>query len=362
MALYSFEIGGSERLGVQLIRHYLDHGINVVCCGTRLGAGPIISHLKALGIPHLALQLEYRTRLGRMLQKRNLTNWLRDHQVECIHAQHFCVLSDVYASAVAAGVGRQIVTEHSAEPILNSRRYARTTASLARKATNVVAINEVTKNAICKVSRLEHSAVMVIENGVDTQRFSPSARERLGTVNIVWLGRLHPDKNILAALRAFHEATRRCRVDLRLHIVGEGADRTKAQRFVVEQGIANLVTFHGERDDPECVLKDGNIFLMSSRTEGTPLALLEAMSCGLPVIATAVGGIPQIVSEKVGQLVDAGDEIAMADSLVKLAENQQQRHSLGDAARKLVDDRFSANRMAAEYIKLIVGSQQTTSK
>jgi glycosyltransferase involved in cell wall biosynthesis len=101
---------------------------------------------------------------------------------------------------------------------------------------------------------------------------------------------------------------------------------------------------------------------MSSRTEGTPLALLEAMSCGLPVIATAVGGIPQIVSEKVGKLVDAGDEIAMADSLVKLAENQQQRHSLGDAARKLVDDRFSANRMAAEYIKLIVGSQQTTSK
>jgi glycosyltransferase involved in cell wall biosynthesis len=239
---------------------------------------------------------------------------------------------------------------------------SRSIASLVRKATDVVAINEVVKNAICNVCKIDGSSIIVIENGIDTERFLPARRGEAREVRIVWLGRLHPDKNVLAALWAFREAVKTCKVNMRFSIVGDGDERAKAQNFVVDNGLSRLVSFEGAVADPVGALQGADIFLMSSRTEGTPLALLEAMSCGLPVVATAVGGIPSIVSEEIGRLTCTGDVGGMARSLVTLAEDRQLRLSMGRAARKLVENQFSEQRMAEKYIKLITNTDRRSAR
>lgn len=355
IGLYSFDVGGSELLGLRLIRHYQEHGIRVVCCATRREQGPLTASLSQLGVPFLALGLERRSRVGRVLAKHSLTRWLRRHQIKGLHAHHFSVYSDLQRPALAAGVGTTIVTEHTAQPVAHDRQYREITARLAPKATVVVAINETVRNAICDVSSLTPSSVEVIENGIDTEKFLPGPKTTSNDIRVIWLGRLHPDKDITAGLRAFEVALQTSSRPLQLHVVGDGQDRGKAQEFVRDRGLGDSVVFHGEVADPVALLQTGDIFLMSSQTEGTPLALLEALSCGLPAVATAVGGIPETVSSAVGFLSSAGDVDGLGKHLVRLAENSDMRADMANAARNLAVGRYSEKRMAQRYLNLLNG-------
>ncbi|QEG36041.1 glycosyltransferase family 4 protein [Bythopirellula goksoeyrii] len=352
VALYSFDVGGSERLGLDLVKYYAEHGANVVCCATRRGLGPLVSIVKSLRIPYLALDLENRTRFGRALSRFLLMRWLVNHRVTCIHAQHFSVYADVHAPAVAAGIKNRIVTEHTAEPLLNDRKYAKLTARFAHKATSVVAINQVVKDALCHVSGIPASDVLLIENGIDTRRFTPGDIRSSGQIRIVWMGRLHPDKDILTALSAFQEATIATNLELRLFIVGDGQERKKAEKFVDINNLGTKVVFEGELNDPLPILQQADFFLMSSRTEGTPLVILEALSCGLPVVATAVGGIPNTITEEVGLLAPAENPSALARCILILAKDRELRLKMGKKAREIAEFTFSVERMAKTYTKL----------
>jgi glycosyltransferase involved in cell wall biosynthesis len=352
MALYSFDVGGSERLGIRLISHYLRSGLNVVCCATKRGYGPLSAELEKLGIKNIAFSLEQRGRLSRLLPHNDICHWLRENYVSCIHAQHFGVYSDIFGPACAAGIKHQIITEHTAEPILNDHAYARLTRKLAPKARHVVAINKVVQSAICQVTGLPHSKVTIIQNGIDTTRFVPIEKSGNDPIRIVWLGRLHPDKDILTALQTFRVALK-SNPALNLTIVGDGEERSKAERFVQAHGLGAKVTFRGEVTDPLSSLQQADIFLMSSVTEGTPFALLEALSCGLPVVATAVGGIPDVISPDVGILAPARDPMALSKGITKLAEDGELRTQMGINARQLAISYYSEERMARDYIKLI---------
>ncbi len=353
MFLYSFEIGGSEILGLRLIKHYQDAGLNVVCCATRKSAGPLVSAIQELEVPCLALNLEGGSRFSRILKKLNLFRWLRKYQVNCLHAQHFCVYADVQRLAALAGVSHQIVTEHTAEPLANDAKFARTVSKLAHSAASVVAINETVREAICRVSNFDSTQVEVIENGVDTDRFIPVEKEKRSIIKVVWLARLHPDKDVLTGLRAFREAATSRDVNLMFRIIGDGEDREVAQQFVLENNLTDQVIFEGALANPLEILQDSDVFLMSSLTEGTPLALLEAMSCGLPVVATAVGGIPLTVSDDIGLLSPAGDSGKLASNLLILARDEKRRHEMGALARELVLSRFSEKKMANDYLGLL---------
>ncbi|QDT73343.1 glycosyltransferase [Lacipirellula limnantheis] len=352
MALYSFDFGGSERLGLQLSKHYLNNGFRVVCCATRRGRGPLMRQFEDLGIPCLALDLESLSRIGRLRGKSNLRSWLSRHEVICVHAQHMCVLSDVHKASHAAGVKVQIVTEHTAEPILNDRRYASVTARMAYRANAITAINEVIRDAIASASSLPKVRVRVIENGIDLARFVGQSKAGRDCCEVIWLGRLHPDKDILNALRAFREVTL-SNPKVYLNVVGDGEDRGKAEEYVREHGLGNNVRFSGALADPSIALQTADIFLLSSATEGTPLAMLEALSCGLPVVATAVGGIPDVISGDVGIIVPPSDASALACGILSLAESSELRIRMGQSARQLAECRFSELKMAAAYIELI---------
>lgn len=357
MLLYCFDVGGSERLGLQLMKHYQSAGMRVICCATRRGTGPIVKTLEELRIPHLALDLEGRSRIGRISAKIRLLRWLIANKVNCIHAQHFCVYSDLRLISPFTSNITQIITEHTAEPILNDKSYAKSTSKTAGKADHVVAINEVVRDAICSVSGIKSNNVKVIENGIDTSRFTPGKKSAGEEVHVTWLGRLHPDKDILTGLKAFRIATDTHKLAMKLHIVGDGIESRVAHTYVEDNNLSSVVAFEGELRCPVDVLQRSDILLMSSRTEGTPLAMLEAMSCGLPIVATAVGGIPATVSKEIGLLSPAGDPDTLALNLVAIANNKELRARMGSNARELALRRFSEQRMASMYLNLIMAQE-----
>ena len=358
VALYSFDVGGSEKVGSSLIKHYVDCGLDVVCVSTRRMTGPLRKPIEECGVECLALGLDRYSRLARRFKRRRLIAWLEDRNVSVVHAHHFSVFGDIAGAAEAAGVSRTIVSEHSVNAVLKSWRFRKRVRGLARKATVCTAINGFVQETLCDVTGLPATRVPVIENGVDTDLFAPVEKPPpMDAVTVGWVGRLHPDKDLLNGLRAFELATRQTRGALRLLIAGDGEEMALGREFVQAANLEESVEFLGSVSDVVAVLHRCDFLVVSSRTEGTPLALLEALSCGLPVVATAVGGIPESVTPESAKLVPAQDRTALAEAIISLSEQPELRRQMGAAARHLALQRFSDRAMKDKYVQVLLGAE-----
>jgi glycosyltransferase involved in cell wall biosynthesis len=138
-------------------------------------------------------------------------------------------------------------------------------------------------------------------------------------------------------------------------IVGDGESREEVERFIADHSLESRVTLTGERHDILPLLRAMDVFALPSRTEGLPIAILEAMSCGLPIIATAVGGIAAAVGEG-GIVVPPEDPAAFADAIVRLSANDGLRETLGRHARRIALERFDVSAMFDAYAAALSSS------
>lgn len=205
--------------------------------------------------------------------------------------------------------------------------------------------------------------VSQIYNGVDTLRFRPHAGERpalpgpdrvtADTIVIGTVGRMAAVKDHMTLIRAFVrllETEPAARERLRLVIIGDGPLRDQAVSALREAGAASCAWLPGDRSDVPTLLQAMDIFVLPSLGEGISNTLLEAMSVGLPVVATRVGGNPELVAEGVtGRLVPAGDAGAMAAALRDYVRDAGQRSAHGAAARQRVEQHFSLTAMVEGY-------------
>lgn len=208
--------------------------------------------------------------------------------------------------------------------------------------------------------RLDARRTTCIANGVDTTRFCPAAasdrdalRRALGIglddVVFVCVASLTPVKRHVDLLDAFRILRDR-RPDARLLLIGDGPLRgaIEAQRDAL--GLGAAVSLLGNIADVETLLPAADVGVLASSTEGMSNALLEIMACGLPVVATAVGGNPRLVADGVvGRLVPALAPDAFAAAMVDLAESPVLRSNLGDAARRFVEQEYSLATMASMF-------------
>jgi glycosyltransferase involved in cell wall biosynthesis len=191
-----------------------------------------------------------------------------------------------------------------------------------------------------------------IPNGVDCARFAVASRgEREKTV-IGTVASLRREKNIARLIEAFSEvASQRAAGSLELLIVGGGAERQSLETLARKRGAP--VRFAGQTNEPEKFLPQMDIFALSSDTEQMPLSLLEAMAAGLPVVATAVGDVAQMVAaENAGYVVPLRGD-AFAAALARLVDDKEARAALGRANEKKARETFDENVMAARYAELI---------
>jgi glycosyltransferase involved in cell wall biosynthesis len=172
------------------------------------------------------------------------------------------------------------------------------------------------------------------------------------SVTVVAVGRLSPEKGFEVLVDAARLARQH---DQRLGFVvfGDGPERAALERRIAQRGLAGHFVLAGFRPDVGGFLPHADLAAMPSYTEGLPVALLEIFAAGVPVVATAVGGIPEVVEEGVnGHLVPAGDPTALAGRIVDLARSAAHRQALGDNGRRRVREEFSVAAQAEEYLRL----------
>jgi glycosyltransferase involved in cell wall biosynthesis len=199
-----------------------------------------------------------------------------------------------------------------------------------------------------------------IRNGIETSAFHlPEARRQWRAANgfresdflAVSVGRLDPQKNPVMLVEAFGRALGGV-AGGRLLLVGQGSLRGEVAARARELGLAERVNLLGVRPDVAQVLAASDLFVMASDWEGTPLAVMEAMAAGLPVVATAVGGVPELVKDgETGLLCPAGDLGTLAEEMGRLARDGLLRRAMGCAGLARSAE-FSVDRMVAEYAAL----------
>ncbi len=218
------------------------------------------------------------------------------------------------------------------------------------------------------------TAISQICNGVDVQRFVPTrssgARMRTGPIAerfpepdlfiVGTVGRLSPVKHQRLLVDAFARTVTMLATlapasaeRLRLVIAGNGPDRAALEAQVREAGIAERTWMPGTRDDVPALMADLDLFVLPSLAEGISNTILEAMACGLPVVATRVGGNPDLIDDgATGTLVPNNDAVAMATALRGYATSPTRTESHGRAARERAVQRFSIDTMVARYAEL----------
>jgi glycosyltransferase involved in cell wall biosynthesis len=200
------------------------------------------------------------------------------------------------------------------------------------------------------------SRIEVILNGIEplpAPRPGAGLRERLGWTQahvVATVGRLEPVKGHGVLLQAI-AALRDRRPALRCLLVGDGRERAALERQAATLGIAGLVHFAGFRQDVPALLAECDLFCLPSLSEGVPYALLEALACGVPALATRVGSLPEILSpELAGRLVPPGDPAALAAAIERAIDRPDEMAALARSGQALVRGRFDRAEMIARTL------------
>ena len=190
----------------------------------------------------------------------------------------------------------------------------------------------------------------VIFNGVDVERFA-TAPEPVPD-RIVVVTRFAPPKRNDLLVDAF-SLIRRTRPRAELHVVGDGPDRGTLERQIGELGLDGAVRLLGRRDDIPEILSRAACFVLASDYEGCPLAVIEAMAAGVPVVATGVGGVPELVADgESGLVVPPGAAPAFAAAVETVLSDQARARQMGAAGRVIARSRLSHERMISDVLRL----------
>ncbi len=221
-----------------------------------------------------------------------------------------------------------------------------------------------TSNAVTAVSQhLKKSTLQqfvinkdihVIYNPIDTTLYSPLAESESRSNServIVHISNFRPVKRIHDVIKVFDLIA--AAMPAKLLFIGEGPDRSNADMLVCRLGLRDKVQFLGPRSDVGEILKRADLLISTSESESFGLTIAEAMSCEIPVVATAVGGVPEVVEDGVtGYLAGVGDIQALAQGAIRILWNENLRDRMGRAGRKRVLELFHMDRITDQYIAL----------
>ena len=347
---------GAEMLLVDLMRLRMPGCRYQIVCLIR--GGPLEQDFQRLGIQVKIFGRRHKFDIGLVFR---VAAWLRKEKVDVVHTHLFT--ADTYGRLAAriAGVPAVFSTVHNiVNPWKGSGRKA-IDRLFARLSTAVVGCSEEVTQTLASRDKIPVAKLVSIPNGIDLQKFSsfsgagvreefglPVERQLIGVV-----GRLHEQKahdDLFRALALLPQVRAR---QLTCLVIGTGDLLAPLTQLVKELGLEDCVIFTGMRTDVPRLVAALDVFVMSSRWEGLPIALLEAMASAKAVLCTRVGGIPDVVIDgDNGVLVNAGDVAHFAQRLDALLQDADLRQRLGHRARETVIARFDVSRTATAYNRL----------
>jgi glycosyltransferase involved in cell wall biosynthesis len=356
----SLVVGGAERLVVHLVEHLSRERFEPVCICLE---SPLGTHyearVQALGVPLYFLGKGAGASWGVF---RQLDALFRRYHPSVVHT-HIIGLNYAYPLMIRYRTPARVHTVHSLahhEMGVRIGAWVRTLAFRYGIGKVVpVAVAEEVRASIQKLYRYPDPPL--IPNGIPTDEYTPDPNKRLhwraahgiephATV-LVHVGRFAPPKNHALLIEAF--ARVRTDTPLYLLLVGGGELEGRVREQVAGLGLEGRVRFLGVRSDVADILNASDVFVLSSSWEGRPMSVMEAMAAGLPVVSTAVGGVPELVVNGVsGLLVPAGDAQALAEAIVQLGCDANRRAAMGNAARQTALERFDVRVMSRAYATL----------
>ncbi len=286
---------------------------------------------------------------------------LRKHRPRVIHTHHPSALLHALPAGKLLGGARWVHTEHSSRYFARAPRMRPLMRLASRAVDSFVTVAHSAEALYVNEIRVPPDRLRVVPNGIDTERFSPASptqrqevRRQLGLKGnplVGAAGRLDKVKDLGLLIRSAAAALPSC-PDLGVVLIGDGDEREALEKQAAAAGLGERVQFVGWRNDTERFFKALDVFALSSTTEALPLALLEGMASGLPVVATAVGDVTEIVAEAgCGVTVTVGDEVGFGGELARFLADPGLRAQAGQAARSFVQAHYSIEAMVAGYLR-----------
>ena len=335
----SLGVGGMERMLLQLASAQQSAGHQVAILALR--GGPL---------QHEAATRSLRTHVlggGRFARVVSASRVFLAAQPDIVHVHnptslHYAVLSKMTPRASI------IVTLHG-----DQDTHARLGSNFEWRLTSSAVV---VSNAALTTLRLSRCAgpLTVIHNGIESTSIAASGtKARLENHDVlvgVMVARIDGRKGHGTLIRGLHDL-KNSGINIRVLVIGDGAERGKVEQHARALALNEKhIQFLGRRSDIDDLLSAADFFVLPSDIEGLPMAILEAMAHGLPIVASNVGGIPEIIDdEREGLLFPAGDATALALAIRRLASDPFLRRRLGDAARQRVSAQFSLNAMVRKY-------------
>ncbi|MFC1721675.1 glycosyltransferase [Patescibacteria group bacterium] len=355
-AITSLYPGGAENHTMNLVSRLSQRQFEPMIVATNQG-GALEKQIKAQGIPYRILKK--RTKLGHEVIK-ELKSIYQEFQPDIIHTQLFS--ADYLARTAAKSYPRAkiVTTIQNIEEDLSLVK-TRINKRLAKRTDKFIAITEAVKKFALEKFDYPAKQISVINNTVDLSDFlykarpakSPDSRILIGSV-----GRLVPQKGMDTLIKAFKNALVTSKKDLQLNIIGDGELRPELEKLARELEVDEQVKFWGNQDDISAILHRLDIFALISNWEGLGNVFMEAMASGLPIVASEIGGIPEIVKAKRnGLLVKPDDVEATRRSLLKLIDDQRLYEAMSEAnfkdAQKRFDPKISVKKHEELYLNLV---------
>jgi glycosyltransferase involved in cell wall biosynthesis len=336
------EVGGQERLLVEMARHAdrARFDWTVIVLGPR---GALADAVEAAGARVLPLDEPGGFQPGLW---RRLARLFRQERFDVVHTHDDRPLLYAMPAAWWAGVPRHIHTHHHGRLASVSRRQQLLVRLASRFAQHFVCVSHDSARWMIEQG-ISAARVRTLWNGIDLTRFAYSGPSDEGP--IVTVARLSPEKDVANLLRAAQRVVA-IQPQARFEIAGDGPCRESLARLAQELNLAEHVVFHGSVRDIPALLERASVFVLPSQTEGISLTLLEASARGLPVIATEVGGNPEVVEAgTTGLLVPAGNPDALGQAILALRGDPARGRKLGLAGRRRVESCFDIRTMMSQY-------------
>ncbi|ABZ83395.1 glycosyltransferase, group 1 family protein, putative [Heliomicrobium modesticaldum Ice1] len=363
------EIGGAEIHILDLARFFSPQEVELhLCC---LFPAPLLQRALKQGVQATAVPMRSKADLAGFWKVFRL---IRQLQPAIVHTHGVRANLVGRLAAKLAGVRCIVTTVHSVLENDYPDRVARWINYWSEKITaplteRTIVVADFLKKRLC-AQGMAAAKVSVIHNGVDDEKFVNAERNRDVRVEfgiaadaplIGMVGRFHPVKGHKYLVEAAKEILK-INSHIRFLLVGDGFYRNVIETVIREEGLESFFLFTGFREDIADIYRALDVLALPSLSEGLSLTLMEGMLCECPAVVTAVGGNPEIVAnEKNGLVIPPGDALALAAALLRLIENREEARRFGEAARKTIEERFTAKRMAEKtqnlYRELVDGPE-----
>jgi glycosyltransferase involved in cell wall biosynthesis len=375
----NLDIGGAQEVVRSLLPALGRDGVDVAVAALR--DGPLREPLEQAGVPVTVVGARTRSLLAdpraavEVAQLYRRLAALVDRHGSTIVQTHLLRSLDFLALLLRRRESRPAVvwTVHNAQLdlradqlpgrrwLLGPKRYAhRTLYRHGSRLAHLVAVSDDVAGAIRTAIRPMPGHLHTIPNGVDVERYGRTARDDTrselgiadGELVLICVAKLLEQKGHSVLIDALAAPELKA-LPLRVLLVGDGPLRADIEARAHRLAVADRVRFLGNRRDVPHLLAGADVFVLPSRWEGLPMALLEGMAARLPSVATAVSGSRQVVTDgQDGLLVSPGDSGALAQALARLATDPELRDALGAAARQRVSSEFGVERQAQRHVQL----------